>query len=450
MATITFGGLASGIDTNSIITELMKIERRPIDRLENDKNYLQTRLKAFSDFESKLNELKSSFEALDTSREFRSYSVNPASEEFFTVDANSTAAPGSYGIEVVNLAQVQKDVSVGYSSSSDGIFSAGTIDINGTVITVNDGDSLADIVDAINTANTGTTPTGVSAALINDGTSNGYRIVLTGEDASTTFTATVSGVSDGTTALSFSNTQTAQQATVKIDGITIVSDNNTLKNAIPGVTLNLLKANASGETTHLGVDVDSDEIRNKINAFISAYNDIVKFVADQQDSSWANDSGLQGTKRRLQSFLTTAIGGTSKYQTLIDIGIKTNKDDGTISLDSGTFNEALNTNFEDVEKLFIGETGVDGIAKKFTDYLDGITDSVNGLYASRKSSTDSNIRRIDNNIESMERRLEQREKILRAQFDAMETLMSSLNASSSYLAQQMSAISNMSTGGSNS
>lgn len=450
MATITFGGLASGMDTNSIITELMKIEHRPIDRLENDKNYLQTRLKTFSSFEDKLKALKSSFEALDTSKEFRSYSVNPASEEFFTVEANSTAAPGSYGIEVVNLAQVQKDVSVGYASASDGIFTSGTIDINGTVINVDAGDSLGDIVDKINSANTGASATGVAATLINDGTTNGNRIVLTGEDASTSFTATVSGVSDGTTALSFSNTQTAQQATVKIDGITIVSDNNTLKNAIPGVTLNLLKENATGETTHLGVDVDNEEIKNKINAFVSAYNDIIKFIADQKDSSWANDNGLQGTKRRLQSFLTSAIGGTSSYQTLVDIGIKTNKDDGTISLDSTTFNEALNNQFDDLEKLFVGESGVDGIAKKFTEYLDGITDSVNGLYASKKNSTDANIRRIDNNIDAMERRLEQRERTLRAQFEAMETLMSSMNATSSYLAQQMSAISNMSTGGSNS
>jgi len=449
MASITFGGLASGIDSNAIITELMKIERRPVDRLENDKSYLTTRLSAFSDFEEKLKGLLTSFEDVDTSREFRSYSATAASEEFFTVDAGATAAPGSYGIEVVNLAQVQKDVSVGYADSTTGNFTAGTIDINGTSITVDAGDSLGGIVDKINAANSGDTPTGVSAALINDGTANGYRIVLTGEDASTTFTATVTGVSDGTTALSFANTQTAQQATVNVDGITIVSDNNTLTGAIPGVTLTLLKPNAVGETTHLGVDVDTEGIKGKIDAFVSAYNDIISFISDQKDSSWSNDSGLQSTKRRLQSFLTTAIGGTGAYQHLVDIGIKTNKDDGTISLDATTFNDALANNLEDVEKLFIGETGVEGIADKFKNYLTGSTDSINGIYASRKSSTDRSLKNIDNNIESIERRLVQRERTMRAQFEALELLMSSMNSTSSYLAQQMNMLNNMVSGGSN-
>ena len=443
MSSITFGGLASGLDTNTSITELMNLERQPMTRLENDKSYLNTRLEAFSDFDGKLKSLLTSFEDIDTSREFRSYTATPASEEFFSVDAGTTAAPGSYGIEVVNLAQVQKDVSVGYASASEGNFTAGTIDINGTAITVDAGDNLGEIVDKINAANSGETPTGVAAALINDGTANGYRIVLTGEDASTNFTATASGVSDGTTNLSFSNTQTAQQATVNVDGITIVSDNNTLTSAIPGVELTLLKPNDVGETTHLGVDVNTEGIKEKIDAFVTAYNDIITFVADQQDSSWSNDSGLQSTKRRLQSFLTTNIGGTGAFQHLVAIGISSSKDDGTISLDSAKFNEALTNDLEGVEALFIGETGVEGIADTFKTYLEGKTDSIDGIYASRKTSTESSIKDIDKNMETMERRLEMRERTIRAQFESLELLMSSMNSTSSYLAQQMTQLSNM-------
>jgi len=440
MASITFGGLASGIDSEAIINALMDIERKPIERLENDKAYLNTRLKAYSDFDGKLKNLLSSIEDLDTSKEFRSYSATAASEEYFTVEAESTADPGSYNIEVVNLAQVQKDVSVGYASASDGIFSAGTIDINGTTIDIADGDALGTIVDKINAANTGDAATGVAAALIDDGTDAGFRIVLTGENASTDFTVSVNGVSDGTTALSFSNTQTAQQATVNIDGITIVSDNNTLANAIPGVTLNLLKPNTAGETTHLGVDVDSEGIKAKVDAFVSAYNDIVTFITGQKETSWGAENGLQGTKRRLQSLLTAPLGGTGAFQTLVDIGIKTNKDDGTISLDSTRFNDALTRDLDSVEKLFVGDSNSDGIAKKFTDYLDGITDSIDGLYATRKNSTERSVKNIDSNIQSFERRLEMRERTLRAQYESLELLMSSMNSTSSYLNQQFSAL----------
>jgi len=440
MSTISFGGLASGMDTESIVTELMKIEHRPIDRLEDDKEYFQSRLNAYSEFDAKLKNLATSLEDLDTADEFRSYEATAASDEFFSMDASSSAKPGSYSVEVVQLAQVQKDVSNGYASSSEGIFTAGTIDINGTTITVDDGDALSTIVDKINAANTGDNPTGVSAALINDGTENGYRIVLSGDDASTDFTATVDGVSDGTTDLSFTTTQEAQQAEVNIDGITIVSNNNTLNDAIPGVSLSLLKENDPGESTRIDVTVNEQGIEEKVNSFVSAYNDIIRFVADQQDTSWGSDSGFQGTKRRLQSLLSTTIEGSGDYQSLVSIGIKTNKDDGTISLDSAKFSEALNNDFDNVEKLFTGGDDFDGISQKFTSYLDSMTDSIDGLYATKKTSTDQTVKRIDNNIESLERRLEMREKTLRAQFDAMEQLMSSMNSTSSYLDQQFSSL----------
>ncbi len=443
MASITFGGLASGLDTNSIVSELMKLEHRPIDRLKEDKSFFQSRLSTFADFDGKLKNLQAALEDLDTSKEFRSYKAEAASDTYFSMEATSAAKPGTYNIEVVHLAQVQKDVSNGYASPTADSFTAGTIDINGTAITIDDGDTLSTIVDKINGANSGAAPTGVSAALINDGTTNGYRIVLSGEDASTSFSVAVNGVGNGTAELSFANTQQAQQAEVNIDGVTIVSKNNTLTHAVPGVTLSLLKENTAGEKTRLDVEVDTETIKKKIDTFINAYNDIIGFIAKQKDSSWGSDHGLLGTKRRLQDFLTTSVGGTGAYQHLIDIGISTNKDDGTLKLDTSKFNDALTNNLQDVESLFTGSEGIDGIASKFTDYLDSMTDSIDGLYASRKKSTDRKIQSIDRNIASMERRLAQREKTIRAQFDAMEDLMSSMNSTSTYLTQQFNALNAM-------
>ncbi len=442
MATINFGGLASGLDTESIITALMDIERKPITRLQSDKTYYNSRLSAFSEFEEKLNDLKSSFEDIDDASKLKAFSANAASEEFFTIDASSSASAGSYDVEIVSLARVQKDVSAGFTSSSGTSFSAGSIDINGTNITVDAGDSLGNIVDKINAANTGDTATGVAASIINDGSASGYRVVLTGENASTSFTATASGVTAESTALSFTNTQTAQQATAIIDGITVVSDNNTLSSAIPGVDVTLLKENITGESTRIGVQTDTDGVKAKLDSFVSAYNGVIEFINEQKDSSWANDNGLKGTQRRLQNLLVTNVGGSGDLQYLIDIGIKTNQKDGTISLDSTIAKDAIVNNFESIEKLFLGEDGVEGIVDKFTGYLDNMTDSLDGLYASRKKSTDSSIKRIDSNIETLELRLEQRERTMRAEYEALELLMSEMNSTSSYLAQQ---ITNMST-----
>ncbi len=450
MAGITFGGLASGLDTNAIISQLMELERQPISRLENDKNYLNSRLSAFSDFESELKSLLTSFEDIDTPDELRSYSASSASDEFFSLTASSTATKGDYDIEVLSLAQVQKDVSAGYTSSTEADFSAGTVTINDgtddTFIAVDAGDSLADIVDKINLANTGDTATGIAAALINDGTASGSRIVLTGADASTTFTAT-SDVSAESTNLTFSNTQTATQASIKVDNITIVSDNNTISGAIPGVTLNLLKTNTTNETTHMSVDVDTEGVKSKIDAFVNAYNGIIDFISDQQDTSWGNDSGMRNAKRFIQNLLVTSVGGTGDYQHLVDIGISTNESNGTIKVNSTILNDAINNNLEDLEKLIVGESGVEGIAEKFTSYLESMTDSMEGLYASRKTSTESSIRSIENNIDQMELRLIKREETMKKQFYSLELLMSQMNSTSSYLSQQMTMINNMSGGG---
>ena len=440
MASINFGGLASGLDTNSIIEALMDIEKKPLTRLENEKNYLTSRIKAFSDFDKKLEALESAFKNFDSSDKFRSYSSKAASEEFFSVQTNSLAKQSSYSIEVVDLAQVQKVASIGYASPTTSTFSTGSITINGTLISVDEGDTLTTLVDKINSANTGDTATGVSAALINDGSANGYRMVLTGKDASTSFTATATGVAADGQTLTFGTTQTARQAKAIIDGITIVSNNNVLKGALPGVDLTLLKSNTTGETTQLSVDTDREGIKKKLNAFVTAYNDIIKFISDQKGSSWANDSGMQSAKRRLQSLLVESTGGTGSLQRLTEIGISTNKSDGTISLDSTKIDKIISDDLQSLETLFLGQTGTAGINQKFVSYLEGITDSTNGLYSIKKKSSDSAIKSIEKNIDNMELRLEQREKGIRSQFEALELLMSSMNATSSYLTQQMSSM----------
>jgi len=440
MSQVTFGGLASGLDTDSIISALMDVEKAPLTRLENDKSYLTSRLSAFSTFDTKLKALQTAFENINSTSEFRSYSATASSEDYFSIQTNSTAKPGSFNIEVVNLAQVQKTAGTGYASTSTSLFSAGTIDINGTAITVDAGDTLATLVDKINTANTGDAATGVSASLINDGTTNGYRIMLTGQDAATTFTASASGVAADGLDLTFTTTQTAQQATVIVDGLTIVSNNNVLKNAIPGVELSLLKTNATDESTQLDVAVDNEGIKTKLNTFVSAYNDIINFIADQEGTSWANDSGMQSVKRRLQSMLVQGVSGSGSFHSLAEIGISTSKDDGTISLNSSKIDELISDDFQSLENLFLGENGSDGINDIFLNYLDGLTDSTNGLYASKKKSTDSSIKGIERNIDSMNLRLEKREASLRSQFEALELLMSSMNATSDYLTQQISSM----------
>ena len=93
--------------------------------------------------------------------------------------------------------------------------------------------------------------------------------------------------------------------------------------------------------------------------------------------------------------------------------------------------------------LLAGDGTSSGIAKEFSGYLDAITNSSDGILASRKTTTETSTRKIDRDIDRLEVRMGQREKVLRAQFTAMENLVAAMNSQSNYLAQQMTAIANL-------
>ncbi len=440
---ITFGGLATGLDTTAIIDALMEIERQPITRLETDKSYFNSRLDVFKNLDSLFAALQTKAEAIDTAAEIDSPGISQSSDLYFSATGTTTAGLGSYQVEVIALAQVQKDVSAGYADKTTSTFGTGTmtltVDGTPTGITI-DGtnNSLEGIAEAINTADLG-----VTATIINDGTASPYRLVLSGDSAATTFSLDASALTGGTDANpTMSNTQAAQQAHIQVDNIDIYSNNNTISDAIPGVTLDLLKADAAVATT-LAVSVDQDATKGKIQEFVDAYNAIVNYIADQKDADWGNDAAFRSAKRGLQSLVTASIAGLSgTYSSLAELGFET-QTDGTILLDSTTLSNAMETDYDGLVAVFAGETGIDGISKQFADYLTGLTDSSEGVYASKKTSTESTISRIDDRIDRLEARLEIREKTLRSQFSAMEELVSAMNSQSTFLTQQMASIANM-------
>jgi len=189
---ITFGGLATGLDTNAIVKQLMELERQPITRLQKDRTWFEARQSAYGALDGKLQGFLSSVKNLASSDDLRQKSVSTSSEDFFSVTAGPDALSGaSYQIEVVSLAQVQKEVSQGYTSKTAQNFGLGEMtltvgDNDPVTITVDDtNNSLEGIAQAINDADAG-----VNASIINDGTDTPYRLVLTGDEVATDFSLT--------------------------------------------------------------------------------------------------------------------------------------------------------------------------------------------------------------------------------------------------------------------
>lgn len=525
---ISFGGLATGLDTTALIEQLMQAERQPINRLQTDKTYFNARAAALSQFEGKLEEFLSKIDKLDSATELQAKKTTLSSEDFFSAVADSEALPGNYQVEVIDLAQVQKSVSLGVTDKTAANFGLGTLTLtvgdNGPLEIAIDADnnSLEGIMSAINDADAG-----VTASIINDGTDSPYRLVLTGEDIATGFSlssnlptyngdvtsltvggyanqdtmlfgsgtlslstgdVTLSGESNsladirdainaqtttsatieddgnggfrlaltngtitstaltggtGYEAPSLTTTQSSQQAHILVDGIDIYSDSNTLGEAIHGVSLNLTQAE-EGTVTNLSVKLDEDTIKNQIKSFVEGYNDVVSFVTGQSKTEaksagiLVGDSGINNIRRHLQTLLTTRIGGSSLSQ----LGLKTQKD-GTIEIDDATLTEAVQNDLPGMTSLLAGDDTTEGIATRFKNYLENITNDVDGLFAGRKESIDNNVKRIDKSIERMEMRLEKREQTLNDQFNALEQLISVMNAQSDYIGKQMTALENM-------
>ena len=447
--TIQFGGLATGIDTNSLISELISAERGPINRLETDKAWMSSRLDAFKQIDSKLDALLSAVETLEDSDQYYTKNANLSSEEFFSASASNSALAGtSYQIEVVSLAKVQKSYTeTGFDSQTDGIFGTGTInlDVGGEITPIDiteENNSLEGIMAAINEADVG-----ISANIIYNGSQ--YMLTFTGENVGTSFSVDSSGLTggNGTTLGAITTNQPAERAHLFVDGIEIYSDSNTVTSAIPGVTLDLT-AEEPGTTTQLTISEDNSALKKNIEGFVKAYNYIISFIGSQStmgdtDAGILNgDSGVNQLKRSLQNFLTTFTDNEGAYKTLSQLGLETQKD-GTVTFNSKIFGEAVDSDFDSIVSLVAGTDESKGVAQLFGDFLEGMTSSTNGFLAGREKSINANIERIDKNIELQETRLLKREETLRAQFTAMEQLVSVMNAQSTYLTQQLSNIASL-------
>jgi flagellar hook-associated protein 2 len=477
MAEISFGGLATGLPTEELVTGLMAIERRPLDRLESKKEQESLRLQAYEQFNKKLDSLRTAVSNLNITSEVRTTSVRMSSEESVTGSSNG-ASTGSYDIAVAQLAQVQKTVTDGFNSESDSVFGIGTFSINDKVITVDSSNnSIQGLMESINAVSK---ETGVSASIINDGNdSNNYHLVFTGKDASTSFAITNDLVDEGNNPISVvtSDVRSAQQAIAYVDGIKVVSNTNTLSGVISGVTINLNKESeiitpaAGGDpavyaTSTLNVESDTESLKEKLSTFVTSYNSIMDWITsgyrDTTETSTTStdeettepeslsdylrgDATINGIKRSLQSVLSDAVGNNGSLQILSEIGITTQKD-GTLFQNTVTMDSALKSKYEDVVKLLAGDDTVNGVMKKFNSYLIGVTSASNGMYAEKRDRYEGAVKRLDNQIAQKEPLIAKIEQRIRAQFNVMELLVSNLNAQGDYLTQQMDMLSNLTRG----
>ncbi len=388
---ISAPGIGSNLDVNGIVSQLMALERRPLNMLARVEASYQAKLSAYGSLNSALAQFQSSLQALASPAKYQGLTAAVADSGILSAGASSGAVPGTYAVEVQTLAQQQKLQSAGFANTTDAV-GAGTITIQyGTynsglnTFTLNNAKSaqpvlidaahntLAGIRDAINAAGIA-----VSATIVNSdsgsrlvltskdsGTANSLKITVTDADLAHTDMLGLSQLAYDPTLVALSGknlTQSvaARDAILKVDGITVTRASNTVTDAIGGVTLNLTKESAANVPTALTVTRDTASAQAAVGAFVNAYNSVNKTITDltsynlktKQAAVLTGDSSALRIQSGIRAMLGTSITALSgNLRTLSDIGVSFQKD-GSLALDTVKLQTAIANNFGDIAKLF--------------------------------------------------------------------------------------------------
>ncbi|WP_169729323.1 flagellar filament capping protein FliD [Solimonas soli] len=444
--TLTSAGVGSGLDIESLISKLVSAEKTPTEtRLTTKQTTINTQLSAVATFKSVLGNLQGKLDALKSDGTLATLTANSSDTNVFTASTTSSATRGSYSVEVVALAQSHKLASTAYVGGAGSALGSGdmTITVGGKSFKVTLGSTANTLADLKNAINDAADNSGVTATLISE--SGGARLMLTANETGADNAITVSS-----SLTSFTEKQPAADAHIRVDGYDVYSDSNSVDDAIDGVTLNLLKAQA-GTTDTLNVALDTTSASSAIQAFVNAYNSamtamtsLTKYDAASKTAATLNgDPMVRGAMTTLRGILGTTVDGAGSYSYLSQIGITANSD-GTLTLDSSKLKSALQTDSASVQKLFGGSAG-------YATRLDAAIEKIvgdDGQIDARDDALQAQLDTISDQLDALDTRMAKVEARYRAQYTALDTLMASMQTTSTYLTQQLSALAKL--GGSSS
>jgi flagellar hook-associated protein 2 len=462
---IGVSGLMSGLDTGSIISQMMQLERRPIMLLQRQEAGIQARISAMGSLKSGLAGLQTAARALKSASGYTKMQATSGNSEVLAATASSTAVAGKYQVEVAALATAQQVRSAAFAAG-DAVAGTGTLTIQvgsgaATEITIDENSStLAGIAGAINNAGAG-----VTAGVIHDGSGNYYLTLAAGETGSAN-TISLSMTDDdgnnnddqGLSALytdpvagTLTQTLAAGNARMSVNGIAVERSGNTISDLIEGVTITLRKAD-EGNPFELLIARNSENITGNVKEFVKQYNTLVDTLKrlrgynpeTKQAGLLQGDSLTRQAEGQVRALLHRQFGDSAQsVRRLSDLGISVDKE-GKLSLDEAVLSSAMADHRDGVEAFFTSETdGSQGFAVQLDTLLEGYLKGSTGLLAAKEEGLNRSVARIIEQVGRIELRLSKREEILRRQFENLESLMADFQSTASGLDQQLQSIANL-------
>ncbi|WP_420226053.1 flagellar filament capping protein FliD [Pigmentiphaga litoralis] len=480
-------GLGSGLPLESLVTQLMATEVKPLTKLQAKEAETTSKVSALGQLSGSLTSVREALLKL-TDTNLNTGKVALSEKDFATVTASSKAAKGTMSLEVVQLAQQEKalsaslasgdskigtgQVSFTFGSVKDGAFAADADLPTQSVTITSENNTLSGLRDAVNKAGIG-----VTASLVNDG--NGSRLVFsssrTGVEKAFKMEGVSTGSAPGEASLSMFNydpstapahspdstapgmvrLQAAKDAKILVDGLAVTKPDNLITDAMDGLTITLTKVGK----TQVTVSQDPDSTKSALQSLVTAYN---SFLTTSKQLSRNTPSATAGTastsngplagdsivrdvtaKMRDQIFspLAGAKGSTTSFASL---GISFQKD-GTLKFDTAVFDKANTADPTGIANLFADEpngAGSVGLSKRFVDAINAMVDT-NGSIQTRVDGLGATTKLLQKQQVDLAARLQVIETGYRTEFSRLDTLVTKMMEMQTRLTKDLESLSNL-------
>jgi flagellar hook-associated protein 2 len=438
-------GIGSGIDLGGLVDALVRSQREPQDlQLNRRESRAKLELSALGTLRSAISSVVTAAGSLEGTRTpLRTTQSGP---EVVTATLGNLADRATYQLSVTQLASAQSLASELFldpdAALGNGVL---TVTVGDTAVEIDLSEgapSLRDVRDALNASDAD-----VQAVIVRDG--EGFRLLLTSRQsgAAGEMAFAVSGDLD-TRLASAQLTQTAEarDAAFSVNGLPLTSSANTVEDVIPGVTLRLTGISPDTEATTLTIEPDRDAMASRVEALLTAYNALVdetrklgRFNPETREGGpLLGNSVLRSLQGRLSGVLSGNVATEledNPFASLFDLGVRTDAN-GKARLETGVFNDALASN----------EQAVEAVLSAFGESLAGSLGSFSGgdgIINGRTTALTAQIRRVTLQREALDRRMDQVETRLRAQFTALDSLVTQFQNTSAFLNQQLAGISDI-------
>ena len=461
MAGIQLSGLASGLDTQSLIAGLMQVEAAPRQKLVLNQSAVQARKDALQQVSDKLNALKLASDNLASAATWAPVQTVTASDPTkATTRMISGAGPGSYQVNVTSLASAEQRTYSYTAQTADQTYTLG-----GKTLTITAGESVDAIAAAINADST------YGAYAVNAGGNLVLASRTTGTDPSAAINLVPSG---GANALTQTSMKAATDAAYTIDGTSYTSHTNTISSAsgstgfVFGVEMSLTGTGAF--TVNVSPPaIDKNAVNTAVKAFVDAYNSAVDLMqskvsekrvpnaattADAQKGALWSDDRVDDALEQLRQTISDYVqpGNNSLFDQLSEIGISTGAASGSgafsqdsvngkLELDTNALDAALDSNPSDVQNMLGGTIGTSGFSQAFSNAVNPYVEP-GGVFAGRIDAATSEIQDYTDQIADMDERLSMKQQQLQDMFTNMELALQKTKSQGTDLLNSLGSSSN--------